>query len=330
MTDNKADLIIAWLQGRLSPEQQQAFEVWRNESEENRKMVDHFRHIWQLTANKENMQTSQSENETAVQVTTLRVIRDVPDHALSNPLNFLPKIIAAILIILLSLGIVYFSFMQIGEIVIQTYENTAYTVLPDGSEVWLNRESRLIYENDFDEVRSVKLVGEAYFSIASDTAKPFNIHIHDATIKALGTALNVKANAFEKEAEVFVSSGNVSLEADGPVQITTIPPGSAGVLNNNNQSVTVVTEEDRNCLAWKDRRLVFRETPIRKVIRIVHAYFDQEFEVTDEKLLNCTFTASFHEPTIEQIGEALHQSLNLQMSHKQGTYVIDGTGCDEP
>lgn len=329
MTDNKADLIIAWLQGRLSPEQQRLFESWRNESEENSKLVDHFRHIWQLAANAEKAEVSQSEYEVAVPVATLRVVKEARVRKLQDSFNFWPRKILSILVVLLSGGIIYFSLRQVGEVTVQTYDNTAHVVLPDGSGVWLNRGSRLIYEYDFDEARSVKLVGEAYFDIASDQAKPFVIHIPEATIKMSGTALNVKANAYEKETEVFVASGTVSVEFNEPLQVIAIPPGSAGIFNKSIHSMTVVTEDDRNCLAWKDRRLFFRETPLRKVIKTAHTYFDQEFEVTDEKLLNCRFTGSFHEPSIEEFGEALQKSLNLQMSHKQGTYVIDGTGCDE-
>jgi hypothetical protein len=48
-------------------------------------------------------------------------------------------------------------------------------VLPDGSKVKLNSESHLEYYSDFDQERSVKLIGEAFFEIEKDELRPFTV-----------------------------------------------------------------------------------------------------------------------------------------------------------
>jgi ferric-dicitrate binding protein FerR (iron transport regulator) len=44
--------------------------------------------------------------------------------------------------------------------------------LPDGSTVWLNAASRLIYNKNFDAaIREVELTGEAYFDVGFESGR---------------------------------------------------------------------------------------------------------------------------------------------------------------
>lgn len=45
--------------------------------------------------------------------------------------------------------------------------------LPDGSHVKLNSESYLEYSTNFEQDRTVKLIGEAFFEVVRDTLSPF-------------------------------------------------------------------------------------------------------------------------------------------------------------
>jgi ferric-dicitrate binding protein FerR (iron transport regulator) len=67
--------------------------------------------------------------------------------------------------------------------------------LPDGSIVWLNRNTQLHYEkNSFGkQYREITLTGEAFFDIAKSEGIPFIIHAGKVNIRVLGTAFNVKA-----------------------------------------------------------------------------------------------------------------------------------------
>ena len=50
----------------------------------------------------------------------------------------------------------------------------AQSVLPDGSKVWLNASSKIVYHNSFwSSDRQIDLSGEAYFEVAEDAAHPF-------------------------------------------------------------------------------------------------------------------------------------------------------------
>jgi len=67
----------------------------------------------------------------------------------------------------------------------------ARITLPDGSTVWLNAGSRLLYPSVFGEERKVSLTGEGYFDVAKNPEKPFIVSTGSIDIKALGTEFNV-------------------------------------------------------------------------------------------------------------------------------------------
>ena len=78
--------------------------------------------------------------------------------------------------------------------------NTLYTpagqraqlILQDGTEVWLNAKSKLIYPARFTgEKRQVEVEGEAFFKVAKDPSRPFIVSTHDVDMKVLGTQFNV-------------------------------------------------------------------------------------------------------------------------------------------
>ena len=80
--------------------------------------------------------------------------------------------------------------------------------LPDGSKVWLNGDSKITYDGDFQgKTREVHLSGEAFFDVAKDKTRPFIIHTRTINLKVLGTAFNVRSYDNEKETETALVHG---------------------------------------------------------------------------------------------------------------------------
>jgi ferric-dicitrate binding protein FerR (iron transport regulator) len=327
VSDNKEHLILSYLQGELSPEARQEFESWRSESEENRRMVDQFQHIWQLTGNKKI--DFQSQEEWRKLASSLHAAPEASVRKLNVQGKDWLKIAAAVLVVLLSSGIVYLTIFRVHEVSIQTADNNLHAVLPDGSEVWLNRDSRLTYDNNFDEDRFVNLEGEGFFDIKSDPARPFIIRTVDAQIKVAGTSFNVKAYARDIQTEVLVVTGKVSLGTIDQSRSVILTPGVKGILTRNDHRLITERQENDNSLAWKNKLLVFKKTPLRKVVKVLRSYFRKDIQVTNEKLLPCRFTGSFSDPTLDEVVETLGIALDLEVNVTKGTYMLDGAGCEE-
>ena len=90
----------------------------------------------------------------------------------------------------------------------------AQTVLPDGSKVWLNASSRLVYHNSFwSSEREVDLSGEAYFEVTHDKYAPFIVNSKQIKTRVLGTKFNVRAREEENRVVTTLLQGKVQVDS---------------------------------------------------------------------------------------------------------------------
>ena len=326
MTELHEHLILNYLQGTLTPEEHQAFKTWLTESEEHRKTVESFQQVWLLSESKRGEADFQQAEEWT------RLQRSIDQKArrtvLFIPNSYWLRIAASIIFFAVTSIALYQIVFRRTETVHETSLQTQHLTLPDGSKVWLNENSRIEYANDFNEVRTLSLEGEAFFDVRHDTKKPFLVKTGQTEISVLGTSFNIKSYEDEGQTEVFVVTGKVKFSTTNQQSNLVLHPGWNGVFNKKEGTLISKTEEQLNILAWKDKRLVFKKTPLREVIKTLQKYFKVTIQVKNEQLLNCRFSSSFIEPNLEEVMETLRIALDLQVDNRQNGYAIDGVGCN--
>lgn len=110
-----------------------------------------------------------------------------------------------------------------------------HLVLPDGTKVWLNNDSKLDFPSSFGNgKRVVRLRGEAYFEVVKDKHHPFVVENEYFTTTVLGTVFNIRAYD-EKNANIILVSGRVALKTGLLSETTYLKPGQMAVCNGRNQ-----------------------------------------------------------------------------------------------
>ena len=61
--------------------------------------------------------------------------------------------------------------------------------LPDGTTGWLNSNSSVKYNGNFNTDRQVTLTGEAFFDVFKDKKRPFIVNTDEVIVKVLGQGL---------------------------------------------------------------------------------------------------------------------------------------------
>lgn len=151
-------------------------------------------------------------------------------------------------------------------------------VLADGTKVWLNAASSLRFPTQFiGKDRTVELTGEAYFEVAKNKAKPFNVKTSTQTTQVLGTHFDINSYSNETSVKTTLLEGSVKvLSATGNVIIS---PGQQAVLSNNNNSLTVNNGVDINeVIAWKNGMFQFDDADIQTIMRQVARWYDIDTE----------------------------------------------------
>jgi len=101
--------------------------------------------------------------------------------------------------------------LQYNRLVVP-YGRKSTITLSDGSVVWLNSGSYLIYPQEFSrKKREVYLAGEAYFEVTENTDKPFIVTTDDIEIEVLGTTFNVNSYPENKDVETVLVEGSVKV-----------------------------------------------------------------------------------------------------------------------
>lgn len=199
--------------------------------------------------------------------------------------------------------------------------------LPDGSHIWLNDHSTLTYDANFED-RNVNLEGEAFFEVEHMENRPFTIHSGDVTTTVLGTSFNVRAYAAEKQVEVTVETGRVALAPiDEKKKPVVLPAGTSGIFDKKIREVRVAKEKMPNALAWKTHFLYFDETLMKDIIETLERYFEVDISVSTKSIYECHYTVSFEEPRIEEVLSVLAGTFSLEITRKNGGYLLSGEGC---
>lgn len=116
--------------------------------------------------------------------------------------------------------------------------------LADGTNVWLNSDSKLKFPLHFvGNQRAVYLEGEAFFEVTSDSLKPFVVKTAEVNVKVLGTSFNVMNYTDEAKVEVALLKGKVKFEDTRNRQTRALVPGEVVRMDKASTSI-VLTKED--------------------------------------------------------------------------------------
>ncbi|QJB32722.1 FecR domain-containing protein [Chitinophaga oryzae] len=207
------------------------------------------------------------------------------------------------------------------------YGNVASLQLEDGTRVWLNAGSRLVYPAAFAAGRrEVFLEGEAYFDVAADADRPFSVYANDMKIAVLGTAFNISAYREDAASQVVLASGSVQLEAfrgpgkaAAPVQLS---PGNRASYAGRDGQMTVDNVNVAGHISWKDGIIVAEHTSLHEILRKLSRYYNQPI-TTDARSGNETFSGNLDlQKTLNDVLDIIAASTSLKYEKQGGTIIF--------
>lgn len=224
---------------------------------------------------------------------------------------------AAILILVVSSSLLTLWYTQNEEVAFVANEmNTLYTpagqraclVLQDGTEVWLNAKSKLVYPAQFtEEERRVKVEGEAFFNVAKDSVKPFIVSAMDVDMKVLGTQFNVYCYPDAGYVETSLLEGSVRVFFSGKEKEGILLKPDQQVTAANGKMVVKPIRLNEHFL-WRDGVYAFENEPLIDILKKLELYYDVKIVVEDTTMFNETYTGKFRQrDSLDDIFKILQQ-----------------------
>lgn len=166
-------------------------------------------------------------------------------------------------------------------------------LLEDGTRVWLNADSKLVYPEQFaKDKREVSLVGEAYFEVKKDISKPFMVQADEMNIRVTGTSFNVSGYPTDSVVTTTLDEGGIVIsypyaEKSGTYQMA---PGQTAIYEKGSRLCKVMKNEYyKDASVWKENKLIFRNAPLEEVLTTLSRQFDVSFDIRSEKIAAFTY-----------------------------------------
>lgn len=157
----------------------------------------------------------------------------------------------------------------------------------DGSQIWVNAGSRVIYPAQFTvDSREIFIEGEIYLDIVHDTKRPFIVKTRKMEIRDLGTQFGVSAYDNEANSHVVLVEGKVEIETKGERK-STLNPNQLFLYNNKSNEKSVHQVNTQDYVAWKDGYYQFNHQKLDIVLEKLCKYYGIKIH-WDEKIHELT------------------------------------------
>lgn len=203
--------------------------------------------------------------------------------------------------------------------------------LSDGTRVWVNANSRLIYPPVFrGETREVYLEGEAYFEVKENQAIPFNVRTDNFRVRVTGTRFNVQA--YDKDAlyTTLLLEGKVSMSMSGgrnnrnKVSETDLQPGYIATLEDGRKSITLEpVKNPDDYISWKEGYLTFNDKDMAELLERISRYYDIEIELRDMQQPTMISGKLDLKDDPERLLRGLSTIAKCKFRNENGKYIIE-------
>lgn len=207
--------------------------------------------------------------------------------------------------------------------------------LPDETKVWLNASSSISYPTSFpDDLRKVKIKGEAYFEVTKSyrkdgTRKPFVVEIinslgisHKVNLEVLGTTFNVNAYDDEEDIKTTLLEGKVNVRTFNTETLLT--PGNQVVVRTHGQPQLVSVSNFDQFVAWKNGYFYFDHASVQSIIRQFNRWYNLDI-IAPNSVSQRTFSGKISRNTkLIDVLKLMDMSA-IQYSIKDKKVIIENT-----
>lgn len=192
--------------------------------------------------------------------------------------------------------------------------------LPDGSTVWLNAGSKMVYSQGFGvSDRRLAFQGEGYFEVEKNDEMPFLAQTHDVNVTVVGTKFNFRNYPEDEEAVVELLEGKVALENQLKEEsVRYLSPNEKMVLHKATGKMDITSAKVKEATLWTENILLFDEDLLPDIVRELERSYHVQIEIENEDLKQTRFYGQFNllEQNIYEVLDMLVETGRLEYQEK--------------
>ena len=193
-------------------------------------------------------------------------------------------------------------------------------MLEDGSKLWVNAGSRIVYPAKFEaKKREIYVDGEVYLEVFHDENRPFIVKTDNMDVKVLGTSFNIMAYEKDELHTVVLVNGSVQVNTEDN-QKTRLTPNkmlsfSEGICNVKDVDVT-------DYISWKEGLYKYERESLSIILDRLTRYYGKNIEYDSQvSALKCSGKLDMQED-LEVVLSGLCQTAPICYEKGQNGYSI--------
>jgi len=326
------ELLDRFFQGLTSEEENDILKDWIKNSESKEAFYEYYHQSWHLASD---------DMDESVQKEIFSNILDQID-AVPHPnmektenksrirrLALRYAAAAACISFLVGVGAYFFGkVQQIGNDspITMSVENgqKADIVLADGTNVYINSDSKITYNNAYNKTnRTLVLEGEAFFEVAKNKDKPFIVRANGLRIEALGTSFNVKAHRNSKSVSVVLVEGSVKVGNEDEEDI--LKPNERleySLLSRTFEKTELHPNTD--LLLWRSKELAFYGESLEEICNTLTRMYNWKFVFKSEAVKRYTYSGVIKNNSLDNVLNYISQTtaIRYEIIPSESTIII--------
>ena len=200
--------------------------------------------------------------------------------------------------------------------------------LSDGTKIWINSGSRLIYPAFFrDKEREVFLEGEAIFEVAHNPSKPFRVISTNQEINVLGTVFNVSSYPDDEMASTVLKSGSVLVTYDHDDEKSfKMAPGTMAGYNTKTKEIEMHDVNIDEYFGWREGFLNLKNRDLEYITTKLSRYYGVEIFIKENHLKTETFSGKLDlKENLGQVIQTIGEASNFSAEYQTDKIILAST-----
>ncbi len=215
--------------------------------------------------------------------------------------------------------------VQGGSFIVQTdNSDRSFTQLPDGSRIWLNKGTKIEYNQQFGiGNRNVLLNGEAYFEVAKNKKLAFIVKTKSIDVTAMGTSFNVNAYDDGNEVTTTLYTGKVNVQSTLTGYKTILNPFEVAVFSKTKDKITTYVFTGPEKPVWMEPEFRFDMLPLIDISKQLERNYNVVFVYRNQKIKHLKFSGTFdRDEKLDEILRVIKINTNIDYAIKNDSVII--------
>lgn len=293
-------IIYKYLSELATEEEQLRLLEWLKASSQNRKTFFEIKALWKARHSLVSAQEGERRVKNSLALLNQRIDRFVPFHTKQSTYRGIYRVAAiAVVLLILSVSLTFFYHkkeISSSEIVCVnlSQDSVRKVILPDGTWVWLNANTRLTYPSLLTgNQRRIRLNGEAFFEVAKDTLRPFIVETDALLTQVIGTSFCINTRPADGISHITLQTGAIQLLQTTGEKLVALRPGQQAVYSQQTNRIEVREVNVEEYTSWRFDLMVMSNMDVSSIINRIEDLYNVKIKMDTFQLTGRKYNFSF-------------------------------------